>query len=240
MKYKLIINFLALTLSLSLFSQISADRPDQTEGTYVLKKGNAQIETGWTFEENGYLNTLLRFGVFKGLELRVNTNLISSAGDMMGLFPEIGDLELGAKFRLLNNNSRTKISFASNLSIPVGDYGEDGILNSLLVSHDLSDTFQVAYNIGYDKYFENQQRRGENSVFVYSLVISKSFGRLGAFIEVFGEDGAEESDSSWDLGLTYLITDYLQADISYGNGINNGSSYLSIGAAWNFSLKSNK
>ena len=56
-----------------------------------------------------------------------------------------------------------------------------------------------------------------------------------SFVEIFGE-----SYSNWDLGITYLIKDNLQADVSYGQGINNEFSYLSIGAAWNFSFKSNK
>ena len=61
-----------------------------------------------------------------------------------------------------------------------------------------------------------------------------------AFIEIFGENGSNQTQSNWDLGLTYLIKDNLQADISYGKGINNQLSYLSVGAAWNFSLKSSK
>ena len=104
------------------------------------------------------------------------------------------------------------------------------MLNRILVSHELSESFELAYNLGYTKYFEQ-----DNGLVVYSLVVAKSFGNLGAFVEIFGE-----SYSSWDLGITYLIKDNLQADISYGQGINNELSYLSIGAAWNFSLKSNK
>ena len=43
------------------FAQISTDRPDQTEGTHVLKNGNFQIESGWTFNsDGGSLNNLLR------------------------------------------------------------------------------------------------------------------------------------------------------------------------------------
>ena len=100
------------------------------------------------------------------------------------------------------------------------------MLNRILVSHELSESFELAYNLGYSKYFEQ-----DNGLVVYSLVVAKSFGNLGAFVEIFGD-----SYSNWDLGITYLIKDNLQADISYGQGINNELSYLSIGAAWNFSL----
>ena len=215
------------------FAQISTDRPDQTEGTHVLRNGDFQIESGWTFNsDGGSLNNLLRIGTFKGIELRFSTNLISVHEDMTGLFPSLDNLEFGAKFKILDKKETlTKISFLSHLSVST-EYSDNsgGLLNRVLVSHELSESFELAYNLGYTKYFEQ-----DNGLVVYSLVVAKSFGNLGAFVEIFGD-----SYSNWDLGITYLIKDNLQADISYGQGINNELSYLSIGAAWNFSLKSNK
>ena len=215
------------------FAQISTDRPDQTEGTHVLKNGNFQIESGWTFNsDGGSLNNLLRIGTFKGIELRFSTNLISGHEDMTGLFPSLDNLEFGAKFIILDKKETlTKISFLSHLSVST-EYSDNsgGLLNRVLVSHELSESFELAYNLGYSKYFEQ-----DNGLLVYSLVVAKSFGNLGAFVEIFGD-----SYSNWDLGITYLIKENLQTDISYGQGINNELSYLSIGAAWNFNLKSNK
>jgi hypothetical protein len=227
------------------FAQISTDRPDQTEGTHVLKNGDFQIESGWTFNsDGGSLNNLLRIGTFKGIELRLNTNLISVKS-----FDEIDNpsgtklssLDIGAKFNLLNKtSSSTKVSLLTHLALGVGDYNNEGILSRLLFSHDLSESFQLAYNLGYNKYFENNSEVDSTGIFVYSLVLSKSFGPVGTFIEVFGNSSSNQAQSNWDLGLTYLIKDNLQVDFSYGKGINNELSYLSIGAAWNFSLKSNK
>ena len=232
MKNYIILILFSLTFS-NNFGQISTDRPDQTEGTHVLRNGDFQIESGWTFNsDGGSLNNLLRIGTFKGIELRFSTNLISGHEDMTGLFPSLDNLEFGAKFKILDKKETlTKISFLSHLSVST-EYSDNsgGLLNRVLVSHELSESFELAYNLGYTKYFEQ-----DNGLVVYSLVVAKSFGNLGAFVEIFGE-----SYSSWDLGITYLIKDNLQADISYGQGINNELSYLSIGAAWNFSLKSNK
>ena len=232
MKNYIILILFSLTFS-NNFGQISTDRPDQTEGTHVLKNGDFQIESGWTFNsDGGSLNNLLRIGTFKGIELRFSTNLISGHEDMTGLFPSLDNLEFGAKFKILDKKETlTKISFLSHLSVST-EYSDNsgGLLNRILVSHELSESFELAYNLGYSKYFEQ-----DNGLLVYSLVVAKSFGNLGAFVEIFGD-----SYSNWDLGITYLIKDNLQADISYGQGINNELSYLSIGAAWNFSLKSNK
>ena len=232
MKNYIILILFSLTFS-NNFGQISTDRPDQTEGTHVLRNGDFQIESGWTFNsDGGSLNNLLRIGTFKGIELRFSTNLISGHEDMTGLFPSLDNLEFGAKFKILDKKETlTKISFLSHLSLST-EYSDNsgGLLNRILVSHELSESFELAYNLGYSKYFEQ-----DNGLLVYSLVMAKSFGNLGAFVEIFGD-----SYSNWDLGITYLIKDNLQADISYGQGINNELSYLSIGAAWNFSLKSNK
>ena len=232
MKNYIILILFSLTFS-NNFGQISTDRPDQTEGTHVLRNGDFQIESGWTFNsDRGSLNNLLRIGTFKGIELRFSTNLISGHEDMTGLFPSLDNLEFGAKFKILDKKETlTKISFLSHLSVST-EYSDNsgGLLNRVLVSHELSESFELAYNLGYSKYFEQ-----DNGLLVYSLVVAKSFGNLGAFVEIFGD-----SYSNWDLGITYLIKDNLQADISYGQGINNELSYLSIGAAWNFSLKSNK
>ena len=232
MKNYIILILFTLTFS-NNFAQISTDRPDQTEGTHVLWNGDFQIESGWTFNsDGGSLNNLLRIGTFKGIELRFSTNLISDHEDMTGLFPSLDNLEFGAKFKILDKKETlTKISFLSHLSVST-EYSDNsgGLLNRILVSHELSESFELAYNLGYSKYFKQ-----DNGLLVYSLVVAKSFGNLGAFVEIF-----RDSYSNWDLGITYLMKDNLQADISYGQGINNELSYLSIGAAWNFSLKSNK
>ena len=224
MKNYFFVLILCLT-SINNFSQISI----VTEGTDIIDKVNTQIESNWTFNsDGGSLNNLFRIGIFKGIELRFSTNLISAHEDMTGLFPSIDNLEFGAKFKILDKKETlTKISFLSHLSVST-EYSDNsgGLLNRILVSHELSESFELAYNLGYNKYFEQ-----DNGLLVYSFVIVKSFGNLGAFVEIFGD-----SYSNLDLGITYLIKENLQADISYGQGINNELSYLSIGAAWNFRI----
>ncbi|MEC8367453.1 MAG: transporter, partial [Bacteroidota bacterium] len=211
--------------SINNFSQISI----VTEGTDIIDKVNTQIESNWTFNsDGGSLNNLFRIGIFKGIELRFSTNLINAHEGMTGLFPSPDNLEFGAKFKILDKKETlTKISFLSHLSIST-EYSNNsgGLLNRILVSHKLSESFELAYNLGYNKYFEQ-----DNGLLVYSFVMLKSFGNLGAFVEIFGD-----SYSNLDLGITYLIKENLQADISYGQGINNELSYLSIGAAWNFRI----
>ena len=75
---------------------------------------------------------------------------------MTGLFPSPDNLEFGAKFKILDKKETlTKISFLSHLSIST-EYSDNsgGLLNRILVSHELSESFELAYNLGYNKYFE--------------------------------------------------------------------------------------
>ena len=60
-----------------LFSQITTDRPDQTESPTTITLGNIQIESGIAIEkEQSNINTLFRYGMFNGVELRLNTNYL--------------------------------------------------------------------------------------------------------------------------------------------------------------------
>ena len=64
------------------------------------------------------------------IELRFSTNLISAHEDMSGLFPSIDNLEFGAKFKILDKKTLTKISFLSHLSVST-EYSDNsgGLLN---------------------------------------------------------------------------------------------------------------
>ena len=52
---------------------ISADRPDQTEATYILPKNNFQLSDGFLIARETFQNDLtLRYGLFKHTEIRTS------------------------------------------------------------------------------------------------------------------------------------------------------------------------
>ena len=223
---------LVFNTSISVAQIISTDRPDQTEGTHVLLKNKFQIESGYLItDSDNYLNTLLRYGVLNKIELRINSNIITGLvnNEKRTAF---GNLELGLKFNIFNSiNSLTKVSFLSHLSLPNKREfsNKDPIsLNRILLSHDLTESFQIGYNLGYNIGFNNQINN-----FIYTLVFSKSIQKLGIFIEVFGEEGSGVSKSFWDAGVIYSLTDNLQFDFSFSRGINNNSNYINFGLSLN-------
>ena len=63
---------------------INTDRPDQNEGTYVLPKGTFQIEGGLQYSEGEFAPSLmLRYGLLKGTEIRLDTDFGKDIWRMM-------------------------------------------------------------------------------------------------------------------------------------------------------------
>lgn len=228
MKIKLLI-ILYISFSSTLFSQITTDRPDQTESSIALSIGHVQIETGISIEENqSNINTLFRIGILDGIELRINSNYLMNDNISSQKKSSFGDFEVGAKFRILEKDKNiTKIGFLTHLSIPTApeifSYNEYGFLNRLLISHDLKNDSQIAYNLGYNKY------NNSNGQFIYTLAYGKSLDSFGIFFEIFGDESKNNSNLNFDSGITYLIDYNKQIDLSIGRGLNNDMFYVSAG-----------
>ena len=213
----------------SLYSQLTSERPDQTESSLVLSKGHIQIETGISIEDSeSNINTLFRIGIIDGIEMRLNSNYLMN-DDISNLKKSsFSDFEIGAKFKILDeDNNRIKIGFLTHLSVPTApeifSYNEYGILSRLLVSHDIKNDSQIGYNIGYTKYNNNDGQ------FIYTVVYGKSLGSFGVFFEIFGEESSNNSNLNFDSGITYLIDNDKQLDLSVGKGLNSDMLYISAG-----------
>ena len=230
MKTKLLFTLILISTSFSsLFSQLITDRPDQTESSLVLSQGHIQIETGISLEDSqSDINTLFRIGIVNGVEMRINSNYLINDDISSLKKSSFSDFEIGAKFRIMDvDNKITKIGFLTHLSIPTApeifSYNEYGLLNRLLVSHDLKNDSQIGYNIGYNKY------KNYDGQFIYTLSYGKSLGSFGVFFEVFGDESSNNSNLNFDPGITYLIDNDKQLDLSIGRGLNNDMFYISAG-----------
>ena len=230
MKTKLLLTFIFFSICFtSLYSQLTSDRPDQTESSLVLSKGHVQIETGISIEDSeSNINTLFRIGIIDGIEMRLNSNYLIN-DDISNLKKSsFSDFEIGAKFKILDeDNNRIKIGFLTHLSVPTApeifSYNEYGLLSRLLVSHDIKNDSQIGYNIGYNKY------NNYDGQFIYTLVYDKSLGSFGVFFEIFGEESSNNSNLNFDSGITYLVDNDKQLDLSIGRGLNSDMFYISAG-----------
>lgn len=243
------INYLALALCLSGYSALSqaivTDRPDQTESSSTVDKGSLQIETGILlgFTEDDFTSerqllaptTLFRYGITKGLELRILSQFESLKDEISSQkINGISDLEIGTKIQFLKKeNLNTEIAFLSHLILPTGSKGLTndtfGTINKLSISHGLSDIMSIGYNVGYNYFGEG---KGD---LTYSIALGISItDSFGVYIEPYGNlVEFDTHEASFDAGIAYLLKDNVQLDFSFGTGINHTMNYISVGCSIN-------
>lgn len=245
--------FNVVFLSTASFSQeIVTDRPDQTESAVTVPKGSLQIESGVLFgftNKEGFSErqvliptNLFRFGIKKGIELRLVAQLESLKNKTT--FEEtngFSDLEIGTKVQIFKKEQvNTEIAFLTHLLMPVGSEGltndKFGSINKLAAALEVSPKVGIGYNLGYN-YFGT----GKGDL-TYSISTGfKLNEQTSLYIEPFGEIvELEEHLLNIDAGFTYLFKDNFQLDFSFGSGINNTMTYMALGLSWNLNLNKNQ
>jgi hypothetical protein len=213
----------------TIYSQLITDRPSQTDSPFLIESGYIQVETGISVEKTqSMINSLVRIGILNGVELRINSNYIINDEISFEKKSSFGDFELGSKFKILDNDQiKTNIGFLTYLSIPtapeVFSNKEYGFSNKLLVTHNLTSDSQIGYNLGYNKFINYDAK------YIYSIVYGKSLGQFSVFFEFFGDSSSETSNSTFDSGLTYLVDNNKQLDLSIGKGLNNDLFFVTLG-----------
>jgi hypothetical protein len=242
--------FFVFPLTFAQQEPIVTDRPDITESSVTVPQSSLQIETGFVLQSrleeiNGVdinirnysiLTTLLRYGMFPGLELRAaaeyfyQNSLNEKIEGLAGIF-------IGTKIQLVRD--KTGLPDAAlfiHLNLPYGNENlkpgqvEPEII--LAASHPfLSDRFSLNYNIG-----GNYNSGLKEVFFFYSLSFAASLSEsVGAFAEVFGDvSGVSSASYNFDSGLTYLLQPNFQIDISLGINSNNPADnwFISTGLAF--------
>ena len=231
---KQVLFFLLLCFSNALcFSQevtdISTDRPDQTETATTVPLKSLQIETGLTNEfsifSRVYSNgTLLRYGLLNNFELRLEPELVCIPHDEysnpkpkadIGIVP----LGIGGKYHLSRESGIfpefgiIASSAILPLCSPVFQIDFIPLKLNAAFSNTLSETFSLGYNLGIECDGENPRL-----LFFYTVSLGIALSsKLGSFVETFGlfsEDFV--SESKIDAGFTYKIKPLVQLDLSGG------------------------
>ena len=242
MKTKILI--IVLILSNSIYSQtlepIQADRPDQTETPAIVPKGMFQAETGFTFQKNDAFSksfslpsTLWKYGVNDNFELRLITEFLSEEINnekIKGFTP----VYLGFKVKLVDEKGIVpKTSFIGHISLPNASSKEFKTEFfapefRFVMQHTLSEKISFSYNLGaeWDGF-------SAEPTFIYTNAIGYSITeKLGSYIEIFGFiPQKENSNHSFDGGITYLINPNFMLDLSSGIGISKNApkNYFAFG-----------
>lgn len=240
---------------------IQTDRPNQTEASSTVPAKSLQIETGIGFNTmattsayqgihyNG-LNrqfiaptSVFRIGLTKQIEFRVvsQIELNSNFNPRVSKSPyksSFSNVQMGAKVQLYKKeDAKTEALILGHVTIPKGNTPNSqrstDYFGKLCVSHQLSDNFNIGYNIGY-------RSVGNLSYIDYSCAFS--FGitdKLSAFAEQYGQLNQSniavvrslDNTFSYDLGLTYLLNNRLQLDWAFGSGMNVDMNFITIGCS---------
>jgi len=219
------------------YGTISTDRPDQTEASNLVPRGFLQIETGAFYESlevNGfkskattYNTTLLRYGLLDNLELRVGFDFTEVRGELGGVklnnrLSGFSPLLLGVKIGIAEENGAfPEIAFIGHVNVP-GFASTDFKTKStgtdfrFSLAHTLSEKSSLGYNIG-------MAWDGDitTAIYLYTLAYGYSFtDKIGGYAELYGNLYEDSNfDHLWNVGLTYLLNDNIQLDISGGTGI---------------------
>ena len=214
-----------------------SDRPDFTESTATMKRGEVQLEGGDTFERTSSVKTntigelLLRIGLASRAELRLEpgsyTTVTSPDGDASGW----ADAALGTKLRLYvppneNPSIVPAVSLIVLTSVPTGslEFRETKLQPEAKLASEwtLSDRIGLATNLNVSR--PRDDENGRYTVFDWSV----SFGfdltsRLGAYTEVYGfapQLAAVGHSRYGNTGFTFSLTPDYQLDLRGGMGFN--------------------
>lgn len=254
---RLLFTIVSVLIGINLYAQdslitpiINTDRPDLTESSRAVPARSLQIETGFLMDvinpksADAYKTTLysfptplIRWGLFKGIELRLFNTLISSNVEDPTIPVDerksfgIGNLSIGTKIDLLKEKGiRPEMALIAHINLPTGSHEvspDQVIFNiSMSLSNTLSHKFSLGYNLGWFNGGNNDNGNG-----YYTLALGYGISpKFGVYIEGYGFfPNLNSATISIDGGFTYLLKPHMQFDISGGKGITFDTYFISFG-----------
>lgn len=219
--------------------ELITDRPDATESPNTIPQHHFQIETGLYYESfneknikyetKGYNTTLLRFGFLENLEIRIGWDLEEQVTENINdVKSGFSPLLIGAKVSILNEKDfLPQIGLLGHLYLPFTaghDYKPEttGVDFRFAFSHTLSEKSSLSYNLGAEWKDGNPE-----AAYIYSISYGYALNDIGFYAEIYG-DLPENSKSNhyWDFGMTYLIKNNFQFDITCGRSFTKGQDIL--------------
>ena len=218
-------------------AEFTADRPGASTGPSVVNRGVFQWEQGMQYDGDGYegsytfSNTLLRYGLFDGVEVRLGGDAFLTDGDIY-----FSGLTFGTKIGLYEGqNAVPAISLMANLAIPGTasvDCDVDHLAPSLylLFENALSDNPSLGYNVG----VEWNGYTAKPSAFVALCLGASLTDRLGCFVESYNYFNELGNAYCMDFGLNWQVSRKVQLDIAANMDLTNPAQCwaISCGVAW--------
>ena len=235
---------LASLISITAMAQeveFTADRPGASTGPGVVGKNVIQLEQGIQYDGDGasgtftFSSTLLRYGIFDGVEVRLGGDaLVYNGGDKWRA--AFSGLNVGTKIRCFEGKGAIPaISLLANLAIP--STGNQGFVVEhlapsiyLLFDNPVNDWFSIGYNVGAE--WDGFQP-------VPSAFVAVCFGfsiteRLGCFAESYNNFSRLGNAYGVDFGLNYMVHERVQLDVAANLDVCHPAQCwaVSCGVAW--------
>lgn len=209
--------------------EFSPGRPGMTETSSVIQKGLFQFEAGLSKAKGKSGNLLFRTGVGDGLEIRLALehsfkNNVSAqqltGGSLFRIITQDGLIPQFAILTTFTFPDLNEVSFETGECMIIGAF-----------SYSLTEDLSFDWNLGTALY-------GSNNIpteAIYTSAIGYGLSdKLGIFVELYGASHVSElnrTTPAFDYGITYLLLDGIQVDLSSGYGIslNSEDRFLDIG-----------
>ncbi len=221
--------------------EFTADRPGASTGPGVVGKNVIQLEQGVQYDGDGgkgqftFSSTLLRYGLFNGVELRLGGDaLIHHTGNRWQ--PAFAGLSVGAKIRCFEGRGAIPaISVLADFAIPgTASHGfeTEHFAPSLylLFENPVNDWLSIGYNVG-------AEWDGSTAAPTTFLALCLGFSiieRLGCFAESYNYFGKLGNSYCADFGLNYMAGKRVQLDVAANLDVCNPKQCwaVSFGVAW--------
>lgn len=210
-------------ISINVFGQISeniiTDRPDQSEGTYVIPSQRFQFENGIVYTQNDFAyEFMLRYGLSKNNEIRLESDLAYSSKHLL-----TNILVVSVKQQI---SQQKKYFPAVTIVGYMGfDYESKKINPDLLLALEQDfEKFYFVMNIGSKKGFQNGIY-----TFQTGFPITSKTTFYSEYFLIFSEKSSP--NHGFDTGLLYILKPNLQLDLSAGINYENANwvRYISSG-----------
>ena len=226
--------------------EFTADRPGASTGPTVVGHRVVQLEQGIQYDNDGsygeftFSNTLLRYGLFNGVELRLGGDGIlydRNRGESCVALPAaaFSGLSVGSKIRCFEGRGGIPaISLLVDLAIP--HTGSEGFATEhlapslhVLFENDVTDWFSVGYDVG----VEWNGSTPMPEAFVALCLGFAPTERLGCFVESYNYFTSDSDVYGIDFGLSYMVAERVQLDLAADINVCNPKQWaLSFGVAW--------
>lgn len=224
-------------------AEFIADRPGASTGPSVVGHRVIQIEQGIEYECEGnsriitFSNTLLRYGLFDHMELRLGCDGFLYKPEKTSFFqPAFSGLFLGTKINCFEGRRAIPVvAVLAELAIPntaSRPFSADHLAPSLylLFENPITEWLSIGYNVG-SEWNGITPRPTTFAALCLGFNITEN---LGCFVESYNYLSKSGLTYAVDFGFNHMITRKIQLDMAANIDVQNPAQYwaISFGFTW--------